>query len=246
MKKGILLALLVVACFTAPTLAAEKSYTNGIDANYPPFAFVDETGKPSGFDVDAMNWIARKMGFAISHQPVDWDAIIPALIDKKIDMVCSGMSISPERTARVTFTEPYWEVRKVFLIKANTTLTTAEILNGKKRMGVQRGTNEAEMLQKNLDVKKANYSIRFYDSGPLGIEDLENGRIDVLGIDSAPAKDALDKGKNIKIAGIFGEMDLFAVATRNEDAALREILNEGYKHLMADPYWKEIQIKYIK
>lgn len=246
MKKSILLALLVMSNCVFSAFAVEKSYINGIDANYPPFAFVDESGTPTGFDVEALNWIAKKMGFTVTHQPVDWDAIIPALQEKKIDMVCSGLSISPERAARATFTEPYWEVHKVFLVRADSTLTLPEILNGKKRVGVQRGTNDAEELQKSLDVKKANYHLSYCNSWPHGIENLLEGRIDALGLDSAPAKEALDRGKNVKIVGTFGKTDLFAVATRNEDAELRNILNEGYRHLMADPYWREIQLKYIR
>lgn len=50
-------ALLLSITLAAPALAAGKHLINGIDANYPPFAYVDETGKPAGFDVDSMNWI---------------------------------------------------------------------------------------------------------------------------------------------------------------------------------------------
>ena len=101
-------ALLLSITLAAPALAAGKHLINGIDANYPPFAYVDETGKPAGFDVDSMNWIAKKMGFTVEHKPMDWDGIIPALLAKKIDMVCSGMSISPERKAQANFSDPYW------------------------------------------------------------------------------------------------------------------------------------------
>ena len=58
-------ALLLSITLAAPALAAGKHLINGIDANYPPFAYVDETGKPAGFDVDSMNWIAKKMGFTV-------------------------------------------------------------------------------------------------------------------------------------------------------------------------------------
>ena len=100
-------ALLLSIPLAAPAMAAGKHLINGIDANYPPFAYVDETGKPAGFDVDSMNWIAKKMGFTVEHKPMDWDGIIPALLAKKIDMVCSGMSISPERKAQAArFSSP--------------------------------------------------------------------------------------------------------------------------------------------
>lgn len=237
------LLVALMLCFGFSAQAA--SYVNGVDANYPPFAFVDEKGKVTGFDVESMNWIANKMGFTVKHQPMDWDGIVPSLLAKKIDMVCSGMSISPERLKKVTFSEPYWSIRKVLITKKDSKLTAQEILNGKLKLGVQRGTNEAEFLQAEKDKKKHSYELRFYDSSPLAVEDLLNGRIDAVALDSAPAEDAIKKGKAVKEVGIFNEEDKFGVAMRNEDAALHKLINEGYKHLMADPFWKELQDKFL-
>ena len=235
---------LMAAWKLAPALAAGKHLINGIDANYPPFAYVDETGKPAGFDVDSMNWIAKKMGFTVEHKPMDWDGIIPALLAKKIDMVCSGMSISPERKAQANFSDPYWTIRKIFITKKGSKVTEDQIYNGKIKLGVQRGTNEHEMLQKAQAEKKYNYQLRFYDSGPMAIEDLLNGRIDAIGLDAAPAEDAMRKGKPVQEVGVFGS-DEFGVAIRKDDAETMKLVNEGYKLLKADPYWKELQAKYL-
>ena len=243
--KSLVISLVFVLLTAGTALAAEK-YVNGIDANYPPFAFVDKSGKPSGFDVDSMNWIAKKMGFEIEHQPMDWDGIIPSLLAKKIDMVCSGMSISPERKERVNFSNPYWEIRKYLLVKKDSSLTKDELLTGKKTLGVQAGTNEAELLKQQADKEGWNYSLKFYESPPLAIEDLINGRIDAAAIDSAPADEAMNKGKKpIKVAGEFAEPDDFGVAIRKEDTALLEKINKGYELLKKDPYWEELKDKYI-
>ena len=51
-------SLLLSATFA---IAEEKVYINGIDANFPPFAFVDKSGAPDGFDVKALDWIAKEM-----------------------------------------------------------------------------------------------------------------------------------------------------------------------------------------
>ena len=225
---------------------AQDHYINGIDANYPPFAFLDKTGKPTGFDVESMNWIAKKMGFSVEHRPMDWDGIIPSLLAKKIDMVCSGMSISPERKERVTFSTPYWSVRKLLLVQKDSKLTKDDLLKGKKTLGVQAGTNEAELLKQKIDKDGWNYTLKFYDSPPLAIDDLLNGRIDGAAIDSGPAEEAMVKGKKpIKTVGEFAEPDDFGVATRNEDAALRDKINKGYELLKKDPYWEELQAKYL-
>ncbi|MCL1939438.1 MAG: ABC transporter substrate-binding protein [Desulfovibrionaceae bacterium] len=244
--KSFFLALAAAIMLMAtPALAAEH-YVNGIDANYPPFAFVDKSGKPSGFDVDSMDWIAKKMGFTVEHRPMDWAGIIPSLLAKQIDMVCSGMSISPERKERVNFSEPYWEIRKYLLVKNDSALTKEDLLKGKKTLGVQAGTNEAELLKQQAEKEGWNYVLKFYDSPPLAIEDLINGRIDGAAIDSAPADEAMNKGKKpIKVAGEFAEPDDFGVAVRKEDTALLDKINKGYALLKNDPYWEELKAKYI-
>ncbi len=242
----------VVSCLAALALclgagiAEAKTYVNGIDANYPPFAYVDKDGKPAGFDVDSMTWIAAKMGFEVKHQPMDWDGIIPALLAKKIDMVCSGMSISPERQAQVNFSNPYYTISKVIIVKNDVNQTVEGVLTGKLRVGVQRGTNEHEILEKMREAGKLTPELRFYDSSPMAVEDLLNGRIDAVALDSAPAQDAINKGKPVKILGSFAPDDNFGVAIRKEDADLLKMVNEGYTLLKADPYWKELEAKYLQ
>ena len=231
--------------FAGNSIAAEH-YVNGIDANYPPFAFIDKTGKPSGFDVESMDWIAKKIGFTVEHKPMDWDGIIPSLLAKKIDMVCSGMSISLERKERVDFSEPYWKIRKYLLVKNDSVVTKDELFKGKKTLGVQAGTNEAEKLKQLADSEGYNYTLKFYESPPLAIEDLINGRIDGAAIDSGPADEAMNKGKKpIKVVGDFAEPDDFGVAIRKGDTALMEKINKGYELLKKDPFWEALQDKYI-
>ena len=240
-----LLAAFAVLCMAASAQA--KSYVNGIDANYPPFAYVSEDGKPAGFDVDSMNWIAKHMGFEVTHQPMDWDGIVPALLNKKIDMVCSGMSVSPERAAVVAFSNPYYTIQKVIVVPNDSKITTADAaIHGEIKLGVQRGTNEHELLETKKNTEGLKYDLRFYDSAPLAVEDLLNGRIEAIAVDSAPANDAINKGKPVKIVGTFADDDVFGVAIRKDDKELLELVNEGYKKLMADPYWEELKAKYLK
>lgn len=226
--------------------ADKKVYLNGIDPNYPPFAYIDEkTGAPAGFDVDSLNWIANKQGFEVKHQPMNWDGIIPALLANQIDMVCSGMSITPERSKMVQFSDPYWQVNRVFVVPQDSTLTVEEILTKPVQVGVQRGTSEANALKQEKAEKGYPMEIRFYDSAPLAVEDLLNGRIQAALMDELPADDAISKGRAVKKAGIHGKPDDFGVAMRKEEKELRALIDKGYKLLQEDPYWQELQKKYL-
>ena len=76
-RKGIWGAFFVSAAlcvlFVRVVIGAEKVYINGIDANFPPFSYVDQSNNPDGFDVKALDWIAREMDFKVKHKPVEKD-----------------------------------------------------------------------------------------------------------------------------------------------------------------------------
>ncbi|MEN6484851.1 MAG: transporter substrate-binding domain-containing protein, partial [Syntrophobacteraceae bacterium] len=77
MKKSVLCCLVLLLSVllgmgaASKSMAQEKVYINGIDANFPPFAFVDKEGKPDGFDVAIVDLIAKEKGFKVKHQPMD-------------------------------------------------------------------------------------------------------------------------------------------------------------------------------
>jgi polar amino acid transport system substrate-binding protein len=232
--------------FAATATAAEKVYINGIDANFPPFAFVDKSGNPDGFDVKALDWIAKEMGFKVKHQPMDWDGIVPSLKTKKIDIIASGMSITDERKKQVNFSIPYWKIKQVLVAKKDSKITVEKALADGNKIGVQRGTSEAKWIDENL-IKKGGkkFELVQYDSAPLAVEDVVNGRIIAAAMDDAPAVDATRK-KPVKILGGFGMKDEdFGYAIRKEDSELLKKINDGLKKLMKDPYWAELKKTYI-
>jgi polar amino acid transport system substrate-binding protein len=249
MRKAVLFFVAGLVCsllLFSGAASAEKTLINGIDANYPPFAYVNKAGEPDGFDVDAVNWIADEMGFEVKHQPMDWDGIIPNLRAKKIDFIASGMSITEERKKVVNFTIPYWEVKKVLVVKEGSDLSVEEIMAEQGTIGVQRGTTSAEWLKEQSTQQKGkwNYTLRYYDSAPSAVADVVNGRIEAAAMDQAPAADAAGK-RPVTILGTFGmHSESFGYAVRKEDKELLKTLNEGLRKLMDSPYWEELKAKY--
>jgi polar amino acid transport system substrate-binding protein len=245
-RSYLMIVFIVLLLGLAPRcIAAEKVYINGIDPSFPPFAYVDKSGVPEGFDVKSLDWIAREMGFKVKHQPQDWDSIISSLVSKKIDIVASGMKIKKEREKQVAFTIPYWKIRKVLVVPKASKITAYQALSNNNMVGVQRGTSEAKWIEENLlDEAGRKFTLVQYDSVTMAVADLINGRIVAAAMDDVPAKDAVRK-KPVKILGTFGmpEED-FGYAVRKEDKELLKKLNDGLEKLMKSPHWKELIVKY--
>lgn len=230
------LIIFILTLSSSIASAKEKTYICASDFDYHPFSFINENGKMDGFDYASMRWIAKEMGFTIKYKKMPWAGTIPALLNKEVDMISSGMSITPERQKYVTFSAPYWQTRKIYLTKNDSTLDVDTIQNTKIRLGVKRGTTNAETAQKNIHDKGYAYTLRSYNSASLAIKDLLLGRIDAIATDSEPAEAAIAQGLPVKIIGDQGTADVFGVGMHHEDKELHALINEGYKRLMADPY----------
>jgi polar amino acid transport system substrate-binding protein len=232
--------------FVQAVIGAEKVYINGIDANFPPFSYVDQSNNPDGFDVKALDWIAREMDFKVKHQPVDWDGIVPSLRSKKIDVVASGMGITDELRKQVSFTMAYWRIKHVLVTKKDAKITVEKALTEGNKIGVQRGTAEGKWIEENL-IRGAGktFELVHYDSIPQAIEEVIDGRIIAAAMADSPALEAVIK-KPVKIIGGFGMSDReFGYAVRKEDSEFLKKLNQGLKKLMKSPYWEELRKTYI-
>ncbi len=242
-KNAFLLGALLCFGVASNAVAGEK-IVNGIDANFPPFAYVDKTGAASGFDVEVMDWIAKDNGMEVVHQPTEWSGIVQSLMTGKVDVVASGMSITEQRAKMVDFTRPYWVIKQLIVAKKDSVLTPDEVMKGGKTVGVQQGTSDAKWLKDHAGKDGYNYTLRYYNSSPLAVEDVLNGRIDAAIMNDAPAKDAVSK-KAVKIVGDAGmPKEAFGYAVKKGNAELLEKLNASLDKIKGLPLWNELIKKY--
>jgi len=246
MFKKLLVVFALVMFTAAPALAQDKNkvYINGIDANFPPFAYVGPDGKPTGFDVEAMDWIAKEMGFKVTHQPMEWSGIVASLKARKIDMISSGLSVTPARAEQINFSEPYWIVKQVVVAPKNSGLTVEKVLTGGLKIGVQAGTSDAKAMAETNGQGGRKYELVEYANSALAAQDVLNGRIEAAVMNDAPAAAAAAKIE-VKVIGEAGiPSEEFAVGVAKDDPETLKMVNEGLVRLMADPYWNELVEKY--
>ncbi|WP_317136501.1 basic amino acid ABC transporter substrate-binding protein [Methanochimaera problematica] len=220
-------------------------YKVGIDAPYPPFSILDENGNPTGFDSESIEWIAKDQGFEVEFKQVSFDGMIPALQTGKIDMIYSGMTITPEREEKINFSAPYWTVNQTVIVKEGSTGTVDDLKAGKLTVGTQRGTTAEIWIDQNLVETgiMPEENLRLYDNPPLAVADLINGRIDAVMYDSTVVEDMI-KGKPVSKLGFIETDEYFGIAVRKDDTELLEKLNTGLDNLMASEDWTGLIEKY--
>ena len=241
----VIFAVLMAGCVTTD----DNVYVVGIDGEYPPYSYINETGVPVGFDVESIQWIAEQKGFEVEIAPTAWDGIIPALLAGKIDMVYSGMSITPDRLEKVTFSNPYWEVNQGVVGKAGTTATIADFEAGKLTIGVQRSCSADQWMQEEFgekyDAMYQDGKIKLYDSFPQSMVALEQGLVECVIFDDVNIETYIKGNDAFQMIGVIETGEVYAVAMRNEDTDLHALINEGLEELMASEKWEELKLKYI-
>ena len=242
----VIFAVLMAGCVTTD----DNVYVVGIDGEYPPYSYINETGVPVGFDVESIQWIAEQKGFEVEIAPTAWDGIIPALLAGKIDMVYSGMSITPDRLEKVTFSNPYWEVNQGVVGKEGTTATIADFEAGKLIIGVQRSCSADQWMQDEFGQEKYDQmvkdgKIKLYDSFPQSMVALEQGLVECVIFDDVNIETYIKGNDAFQMIGVIETGEVYAVAMRNEDTDLHALINEGLEELMASEKWEELKLKYI-
>ena len=92
----------------------------GLSGNQPPLNMTDKNGAIIGLEVDLMKALAHSMGLATRFVVKPFADLIPAIERGEVDIVISGMTITPERNARVAFAGPYLISGKSVLTKSPT------------------------------------------------------------------------------------------------------------------------------
>ena len=169
----------------------------GTESTYPPYESRNEQGELIGFDIDLMNIIADKLGKKVDWQDMAFDALIPTLIAKRIDVVIAGMSITEERAQKVAFTEPYEISVSAFITKEDSNIKDTAALKGKS-IATQIGTVQ-ETYAHNIEGAEVKTFQKFDDCA----REVLLGRADAALMDIPVAKEFVgqkDFAGKIKVA----------------------------------------------
>ena len=98
-------------------ILAKKELVVGTAADMLPLNMTTKDGQIIGLEADLAHYISGSMEVKLTLKPIPFNELIPALEAGKIDMILSGMTITPLRNLKVAFVGPYFVSGKSILLK---------------------------------------------------------------------------------------------------------------------------------
>ena len=248
MKK--LLALALALCLTLGAASAfAVEFKMGIDAEYPPFSYLDDNGDYAGFDVEMCKAACDILGLEQKIVPINWDTKLISLYNKEHDCVWSGMTIlDTMKEAGYVLSFPYYDNTQVVLTKEGNGINSLEDLAG-KRVAVQLGTSGEALLadeEGQLALAKT-----FEGGAPVTMEnfnicgtELDAGGVDAVVIDLPVAQNLAGRFNGFVILEDNLGSEQYGICFRNGDDALCKQFEDAIMQLVENGTYLSLAQKY--
>ena len=221
------------------TVTAGK-LTMSTNAAFPPYEMTTDSGDVEGIDVEVAGAIAEKLGLELQVDDMDFDAALLAAQNGKSDIVMAGVTVTDERQKVMDFSDTYAEGIQSIIVPENSDIASADDLTG-KTIGTQRGTTG--YIYCTDDFGEDN--VIAYDNGLTAVQALNNGQVDAVVIDNAPAKSFVEANPGLKILDTAYAQEDYAIGVAKGNTALLDAINGALEELQADGTLQAIVDQYI-
>ncbi len=153
-----------------------------------------------GIDMEIAALLAAELNMELVISNMEFEAVCLSVGTQKCDIAMAGLTIKPEREEYVTFSDSYYSASQKIIAKGDditfdacTDVASVEAvlagLAADTAIGVQNGTTGKFYVEGDEEWGFAGYDVECigYTNGSLAVQDLINGNIDYVIIDSAPA-----------------------------------------------------------
>ncbi|MEU7610815.1 glutamate ABC transporter substrate-binding protein [Micromonospora sp. NPDC049204] len=216
----------------------QKKLVIGVKADQPGLGL--QTGSQyEGFDIEIGKIIAKGLGVEANN--IEWKTTVsnnrePFIQQGTVDLVVATYTINDERKQKVNFAGPYFIAGQDLLVKADSTITGPEGLEGKKVCSAS-GSTPAKRIQS--DYPKA--KLQQFDAYSKCLPLLENGQVDAVTTDdiilAGYAAQSQYAGK-FKVVGKTFSNEPYGIGLKKDDKDGCEKVNEILKTAASDGTYK--------
>lgn len=213
--------------------------TMATNAAFPPYEMTTDAGEFEGIDVDTAKAIAEKLGLELQIDDMDFDAALLSVQQGKADIVMAGVTVTDDRKAVMDFSDSYATGIQSIIVPNDSDIASPDDLAGKK-IGTQRGTTGYIYCSDDF----GDENVVAYDDGLTAVQALNNGQVDAVVIDNAPAQEFVAANPGLKVLDTSYAEEDYAIGMA-KGSALEDAVNKALEELKADGTLQAIVDKYI-
>jgi polar amino acid transport system substrate-binding protein len=239
--KRILIAASLLAGFTAA--AEAQTVRIATEGAYAPYNFIDEAGKPAGFEIDLGNEICRRAGLTCEFVITAWDSMIPNLLAGNYDVIMAGMAITDERLQSIDFSAEYYPPGPSnYATRAGVTIAFPPT---GQRIGTQTGTVQGNFAEASLGAAN---TVSLYETYDQAVADLAAGNLDLVLAEEGYIKPIVEGSAGA--LAMIGPDEIIgggtAAGIRKEDDTLQATFDRVIGEMKADGSLNELIIKWFE
>jgi len=212
---------------------------------YKPFQYKDGSDVV-GFDVDLLNLVADDLGVKQDVVNIEWAQVTSgaAFKAKKCDMGMGAMTITPERQAAISITDPYMDATQVLMAKKDSGITSLADLRGKK-LGAQADTTGKKYADENAQAN--GYTVIPFNDLALQENNVKSGRVAAAINDNGVLYDFVKDNPDMAVVAEFntGEQYGFGALKDGSGPKLVGKFNELLTKAKSDGKYNEIYKKWF-
>jgi cystine transport system substrate-binding protein len=219
----------------------ERTILIGTEGTYPPFTFHDESGKLTGFDVELVKEVAKRIGAKVEFKETQWDAMFAGLDSKRFDMIANQVGIRPDRQEKYDFSDPYITSQGVLIAhKDNDKVKSFEDI---------KGLNSAQSLTSNYadTAKTFGATLVGVEGFTQAIELIAAKRADVTINDNISYLDYKKQKPDapIKVVATAEDASKSGFMFRKDSSELVDEVNKALAEVIDDGTYKKISEKWF-
>ncbi|MCY8404115.1 cystine ABC transporter substrate-binding lipoprotein TcyA [Bacillus sonorensis] len=214
--------------------------TIGTEGTYEPFTFHDKkTDKLTGYDVEVMQEVAKRLGSKAEFKETQWDSMFAGLNSKRFDVIANQVG-KKGREDKYEFSDPYTTSQAVVVTKSGSELKAENDVKGK---------TAAQSLTSNYNdlAQKAGAKIEGVEGMAQAFQLIQQGRVDLTYNDKLAVLNYLKTSgnKNLKIAFETGDPQTTHFTFRKGSGELVDKVNGALKEMKEDGTLSKIAQKWF-
>lgn len=217
------------------------TFTVGFDAEFPPYGYLDENGEYVGFDLSLAQEVCNRRGWELIKQPIDWDSKDMELSSGTIDCIWNGFTMDG-REDEYTWTVPYVDNSQVFVVAADSGITSQADLAG-KNIAVQADSSALAALneEENADLLNSFAGLQEYADYNTAFMDLEAGAVDAVAMDIGVAEYQMEqRSVEFVILDEYLSSEQYGVGFKLGNEELRDIVQATLLEMVEDGTFMQI------